>query len=309
MGAVRRVRHRPRAHAWPPGGARPDDGRARLPPISEEELAAIRVPTTLVWGRHALATPIAIAERARDRFGWALEMIEDCGADLPVERPEEFLAVLRPLIARAAPPALDELRTRLNGRLLSPGDARFAEATRLWNGMIERTPAVAIQPLETGDVVAAVEFAREHGLPLGVRGGGHNIGGTAPEGVTIDMSALREIQVDPAHGPPRWSRAACFRTSTARRSAMAWRRRSASSRGRGRRADARRGLGYLTRRFGWTVDNLLEVEIVTADGSVRQAAATRTISSGRSAAPVRTWAWSPRSSSGCMRSGRPSTAG
>ena len=67
------------------------DGRARATGDSEEELAAIRVPTTLVWGRHALATPIAIAERARDRFGWALEMIEDCGVTT-VERPGEFLA-------------------------------------------------------------------------------------------------------------------------------------------------------------------------------------------------------------------------
>ena len=83
---------------------------------SREELAAIRVPTTLVWGRHALATPIAIAERARDRFGWALEMIEDCVTTRRSSGRSEFLAVLRPLIASAAPPALDELRTRLNGR-------------------------------------------------------------------------------------------------------------------------------------------------------------------------------------------------
>jgi FAD/FMN-containing dehydrogenase/pimeloyl-ACP methyl ester carboxylesterase len=251
-------------------------GELGLPAVPEEELAAIRVPTTLVWGRHDLATPTAIAERARDRFGWPLEMIEDCGDDPPVERPDEFLAVLRPLIASAAPPALEELRTRLNGRLLSPGDARFAEATRLWNGMIKRTPVVAIQPLETGDVVAAVEFAREHGLPLGVRGGGHNIGGTAlPEGgVTIDMSALREIEVDPV-ARTATVEPGCLLQDVDRETqchGLATPLGFLSEVGvAGLTLGG--GLGYLTRSFGWTVDNLLEVEIVTADGTVRRAAA------------------------------------
>ena len=251
-------------------------GELGLPAIPEEELAAIRVPTTLVWGRHALATPTSIAEQASDRFGWPLEVIEDCGDDPPVERPDEFLAVLRPLIASAAPPALEELRTRLNGRLLRPGDAGFEEATRLWNGMIERTPAVAVQPLETGDVVAAVEFARAHGLPLGVRGGGHNIGGTAlPEGgVTIDMSELREIEVDPD------ARTAMVEPGCLLQDVDRETQRHGLATPLGFLSEVGvagltlgGGLGYLTRRFGWTVDNLLEVEIVTADGSVRRAAA------------------------------------
>ena len=140
--------------------------------------------------------------------------------------------------------------------------------------MIERTPAVAIQPLETGDVVAAVEFARGT-APLGVRGGGHNIGGTAlPEGgVTIDMSALREIEVDPEARTATVEPGCLLQDLDRETQRHGLATPSAFSRRSGSRAGARRRARHLTRRFGWTVDNLLEVEIVTADGSVRRAAA------------------------------------
>jgi FAD/FMN-containing dehydrogenase len=169
---------------------------------------------------------------------------------------------------------VDELRSRLRGRVTEPGDPGFDAATEIWNGLIAKTPAVAVQPTGTADVAAAVAVAREHGLPVSVRGGGHNIAGTAlaDDGLTIDMSALRGIAVDPG------SRTAVVQPGC-------------------RLGDVDRecqlhglatplgfisevgvagltlggGLGYLTRRFGWTVDNLLEVEIVTADGQVRRA--------------------------------------
>jgi FAD/FMN-containing dehydrogenase len=174
----------------------------------------------------------------------------------------------------AVTPTADELRPRLRGRVLEPGDAGFEAATELWNGLIARTPAVVVQPTGTADVVAAVHTAREHGLAVSARGGGHHIAGTAlaDGGVTIDMSPLRGIAVDPG------SRTAVVQPGC-------------------RLGDVDRecqlhglatplgfisevgvagltlggGLGYLTRRFGWTVDNLLEVEIVTADGEVRRA--------------------------------------
>ena len=133
-------------------------------------------------------------------------------------------------------------------------------------------PALVVQPAGTADVAAAVAFAREHGLPLSVRGGGHNIAGTAiaDGGLTLDMSRLREVTVDPEP-----------RTATVQPGCLL---------GDVDRATQRHGLatplgffsevgvagltlggglGYLTRRFGWTVDNLLEVEIVTADGQIR----------------------------------------
>lgn len=86
--------------------------------------------------------------------------------------------------------SVEAFRQRLRGPLLFPKDAGFEEATQLWNGLIFKTPAIVVQPTGTADVVAAVDFAREQGLTLSVRGGGHNIAGTAlaDGGLTIDMS-------------------------------------------------------------------------------------------------------------------------
>ena len=63
-------------------------------PIPPEQLARIRVPTSLVWGRHDRATPLAVAQAAADRYGWSLRIIEDCADDPPVERPAEFAAAI-----------------------------------------------------------------------------------------------------------------------------------------------------------------------------------------------------------------------
>lgn len=95
--------------------------------------------------------------------------------------------------------SVEAFRRGLNGPLLQPGDPGFENATRLWNGMIDRTPALVVSATGTADVVAAIEFARAHDLPLSVRGGGHNIAGNAlaDGGLTIDMSGLRGIYVDP----------------------------------------------------------------------------------------------------------------
>ena len=118
-------------------------------------------------------------------------MIEDCADDPPIEQPEAFVRALgRPRRCASA----------WTGRCSLPGGAGFERGDELWNAMIAKTPALVVQPTGTDDVVAAVEYAREHGLPLSVRGGGHNIAGTAlaDGGLTIDMSRLREVVVDPA---------------------------------------------------------------------------------------------------------------
>ena len=171
--------------------------------------------------------------------------------------------------------AVEALDARLHGRLVLPGDVDFEDTTRLWNGSIEKQPALVVRPAGTADVVAAVEFAREEGLAIGVRGGGHNIAGTAlaDGGLTIDMSSLREVRVDPG-----------ARTATVEPGCLL------SDVDRATQAYGLAtplgflsevgvagltlggGLGYLTRRFGWTVDNLIEVETVTADGAIRRAA-------------------------------------
>lgn len=163
---------------------------------------------------------------------------------------------------------------RVRGPLLFPSDSGFEEATRLWNGMIEKTPALVVRPTGTADVVAAVDFAREHDLSLSVRGGGHNIAGTAlaDGGLTIDTSGLRGVLVDP-EGRTVTAQAGCLLGDVDRETqlyGLATPLGFVSETGLAG-LTLGGGFGYLTRRFGWTVDNLLEVEIVTADGEVRRA--------------------------------------
>jgi FAD/FMN-containing dehydrogenase len=169
---------------------------------------------------------------------------------------------------------VDALRSRVRGALLAPGDAGFDEATRLWNGMIEKTPGLVVQPTGTADVVEAVSFAREHDLELSVRGGGHNIAGTAltDGGLTIDMSRLRGVVVDPEMRTAT-VQAGCLLGDVDRETQLHG---LATPLGFISEVGVAGltlggGLGYLTRRFGWTVDNLLEVEVVTADGQARRA--------------------------------------
>jgi FAD/FMN-containing dehydrogenase len=169
---------------------------------------------------------------------------------------------------------VDALRQRLRGPLLLPGDEGFEEATLLWNGMIDKTPALVVQPSGTADIVASVNFARDQRLALSVRGGGHNIGGTAlaDAGLTLDMSRLRGVVVDP-EARTATAQAGCLLGDVDRETQLHG---LATPLGFISEVGVAGltlggGLGYLTRRFGWTVDNLLEVEIVTADGRIRRA--------------------------------------
>ncbi len=170
--------------------------------------------------------------------------------------------------------AVKALRDRVRGPLLAPGDPGFEQATLLWNGMIEKTPARVVQATSTADVVAAVDFAREHDLALSVRGGGHNIAGTAlvDGGLTVDMGRLRGVLVDPESRTAK-VQAGCLLADVDRETQLHG---LATPLGFISEVGVAGltlggGLGYLTRRFGWTVDNLLEVEIVTADGVARRA--------------------------------------
>jgi FAD/FMN-containing dehydrogenase len=219
------------------------------------DLERIATSTTLIWGRQDPVTTLTAAQDAAVRHGWPLLVIDDAGDDPPAEQPEAFLQALRL-------------------RLLAPGDAGFAEATRLWNGLIDKTPSHVVQPTGTADVVAAVGVARDLGLPLTVRGGGHHIAGLAlaDGGVTIDMAGLRDVVVDP-EARTATVQPGCLLADVDRatqRHGLATPLGFISEVGvAGLTLGG--GLGYLTRRFGWAVDNLLEVEIVTADGSVRRA--------------------------------------
>lgn len=169
---------------------------------------------------------------------------------------------------------LEKLDARISGRLLRPGEPGWNEAVRIWNGMVAKVPALVVQPTSAHDIAAVVSFAREHGLLLSVKGGGHNIAGTAVAegGLMLDMSRMRGVAVDPdamvAHVGP-----GCLLKDVDRATqehGLATVLGFVSETGvAGLTLGG--GFGYLARRFGWAVDNLEEVEIVTADGTIRVA--------------------------------------
>jgi FAD/FMN-containing dehydrogenase len=167
---------------------------------------------------------------------------------------------------------LEDLDSRVQGRLLVAGDQGWNEAVAIWNGMAARLPALVLQPASAHDVAAAVSFARDHGLLLGVKGGGHNIAGTsiAEDGLVLDMSGMREVAVDPearlAQVGPGCLLGEVDQATQAHGLATVL---GFVSETGVAGLTLGGGFGYLTRRFGWTVDNLAEVEIVTADGQVR----------------------------------------
>src|SRR5512132_2475013 len=162
---------------------------------------------------------------------------------------------------------LEDLDSRVQGRLLVAGDQGWNEAVAIWNGMAARLPALVLQPASAHDVAAAVSFARDHGLLLGVKGGGHNIAGTsiAEDGLVLDLSRLREVAVDPdakvVHVGPGCLLGEVDQATQAHGLATVLGFVSET------------GVAGLTlaRRFGWTVDNLAEVEVVCADGRIRTA--------------------------------------
>jgi FAD/FMN-containing dehydrogenase len=169
---------------------------------------------------------------------------------------------------------LDHLDARVDGRLLRSGEDGWDDAVLIWNAMAATTPALVVQPRSAADVAATVRFAHEHGVLLGVKGGGHNISGSsmADGGVVLDMSAMRGVRVDPA---ARLAHAGggCLLQDVDRATqahGLATVLGIASEVGVAGLVLGG-GFGYLARRFGWAVDNLEEVEIVTADGQVRVA--------------------------------------
>jgi FAD/FMN-containing dehydrogenase len=170
------------------------------------------------------------------------------------------------------PEQLDDLRSHVKGPLMRAGDTGWDDAILIWNGMVARVPALLLQPTSAHDVAAAVRFAREHRLLVSIKGGGHNIAGTAiaARGLTLDMSRMRNVTVDPdarlAHvGPGCRLKDVDGATQEHGLATVLGFVSEVGVAG----LTLGGGLGYLTRRFGWTVDNLEEVEIVTANGEIR----------------------------------------
>jgi FAD/FMN-containing dehydrogenase len=171
---------------------------------------------------------------------------------------------------------LDELRLRLHGGVDTPGDPEYAEACTLFNSMIDRRPALVARCAAPDDVAAALAFARRHELPVAVRAGGHSVAGLSlvDDGVVIDVRGMADITVDPERRVARvgagatW--AALDRATQARGLATTGGRVSTTGVAG---LTLGGGSGWLERKHGLACDNLIAVELVTADGGLVRASA------------------------------------
>jgi len=174
--------------------------------------------------------------------------------------------------------SIDQLRAGLRGQLIQRGDPQYDEARKLYNAMIDKKPLLIARCRDTADVIAAVRFAQEANLRIAIRGGGHNGPGlgSCDDGLVIDLSPMTGVRVDT---PSRTVRAEAGCTQgdvdhAAHAFGLAVPAGIVSSTGiAGLTLGG--GHGYLSRRYGLTIDNLLEVDIVLADGKVVTASVTQ----------------------------------
>src|SRR5919204_90124 len=160
-------------------------------------------------------------------------------------------------------------RDQLRGPLIAPEDAIYDDARKVWNGMIDRRPALIARCAGPADVIAAVRFAREHGLLVSVKGGGHNITGNAvcESGLMIDLSPMKSVRVDPVR-----------RTARAE-AGLTWGEYNRETQAFGLASTGGvvsttgiagltlgGGLGWLMGKHGLSCDNLLSADMVTAGG-------------------------------------------
>ena len=168
---------------------------------------------------------------------------------------------------------LDILADDLRGDLLRAGDPGYDHARALWNGMTDRRPAAIARCADTGDVRAAVRFAADHDLLVAVRGGGHNVAGTAgvDGGLVIDLSAMHHVEVEPAARRARAGGGATFADLDAATQAhgLATPGGVVSETGIGG-LTLSGGLGWLRRKHGLSCDNLVAATLVAADGTVHE---------------------------------------
>jgi len=166
--------------------------------------------------------------------------------------------------------AIEQLRAGFRGELIDPGSPEYDDARKIYNGMIDRRPALIARCADAGDVIAAVNYARDNGVPLAVRGGGHHGAGLSvvDDGLVIDLSLMKGVRVDPeartalVMGGSTWGEVdhATHAFGLATPSGII------STTGVGG-LTLGGGVGHLTRGFGLALDNLLSADMVLADGS------------------------------------------
>jgi FAD/FMN-containing dehydrogenase len=171
------------------------------------------------------------------------------------------------------PGAISSLQATFRGDVILPDHEDYEAARVVWNGMIDRYPAVVVRPTDPDGVITGVGFAREHDLALAVRSGGHSVGGvsTCDGGMVIDLSGMRGATVDPARGEARTNGGALLQEldRAAQEFGLACPVGVVGHTGvAGLTLGG--GMGRLQRKYGFTIDNLLSVDLVTADGRLLQ---------------------------------------
>ncbi len=167
--------------------------------------------------------------------------------------------------------SIPSLRTSISGRVIAPGDATYDEARTLFMGGIDRHPAVIIFPADPSDVVRAIALARETGLPLAVRSGGHSGAGhsSVDDGIVVDLRDMKSLEVN-ATNRTAWAQtglSAVEYSNGVGAHGLATGFGDTGSVGIGGITLAG-GIGYLTRKYGMTIDSVLGAELVTANGDV-----------------------------------------
>jgi FAD/FMN-containing dehydrogenase len=173
------------------------------------------------------------------------------------------------LTVEISPEKVKEFRSQLRGALLEPGSPEYSQMRKLYNGMIDKRPALIARVVDTADVIASVHFARQNGVALAVRGGGHSGPGlgSVDDGLVIDLSEMKGIRVDPSNRTIRVEGGCVWGDVDHASHAFGLTVPTGfiSSTGVGG-LTLGGGSGYLTRKFGLTIDNLLSVDMVLADG-------------------------------------------
>lgn len=175
-------------------------------------------------------------------------------------------------MAKQAP--MQELKRQVRGDILLPSDAGYDEARRIFNAMMDRRPGVIVRCAGTADAVAAVQFAREHGLPISIRGGGHSASGNAvcEDGVMMDMSRMKGIEVDSRNRVAKAEAGLTlgdFDQATTAQGLVTTMGVVSKTGIAGLTLGG--GLGWLMGKHGLACDNLVAAEVVTAEGTTVRA--------------------------------------
>lgn len=172
---------------------------------------------------------------------------------------------------------IDVLRGRIDGQVASEGEAGYDQARTIWNGMVDRRPGLVIRAAGVADIRAAVDFARNRGLLIAIRSGGHQIAGhaVAQGALLLDLSQMKSVEVDVAGRTARVQAGALLADVDAATQAHGLAVPVGINSTTGIAGlTLGGGFGWLTRKYGLTIDNLLSAEVVTADGALRTASAS-----------------------------------